>query len=211
MLTASKQFLLLVACCFLTVAMPLHAGDQPASCPYFPTDVGSEWVFKSGNIEVRERVTKHEEIDGEVCVRIETLLGERVVSFEHIAVREDGIYRVAIAGKKLEPAFCFFRLPVQIGDKWTAETAVGERSIRGEFSTGASQVRVPAGSFETISTAGRNFTIEGIKFDYYFAEDVGKVKQAVMFGENRAVLELVSYHIGNQSVQRNSSSNSRRR
>ncbi len=174
---------------------------QLTQCELYPLAVGSQWLYRSGPLEVREMVVRHETIEGEMCARVETFYEDRVVSYEHIAVRADGVYRVAVSGKPVQPPLRFISLPPKSGTKWTVDSTVGGQPLRGEFvsSEGTFAVRSPRGdpdaSFKTHRVTGEKFVAAGaeISVTYDFVAQVGKVKQVARTAGQETTLELKEF------------------
>ncbi len=174
--------------------------EDPAltQCEWYPLAVGTQWIYSSGPLVLREKVVRHEALQGESCARIETYAEDRVVHIEHVAVREDGLYRVAIAGKPVEPPLRFLALPPEPGQKWTVDSKIGGQSLQGEFVTseGAFTVRSPRGdrdnTFKTHRVAGEKFLTEGaeISLSCDFVARVGKVRHSARFAGQELTLEL---------------------
>lgn len=177
---------------------PLHASNLQ------PLQVGNEWTFGAGPIEVIERVAKHEVVDGWTCARVETLFNGKVVAYEHLATRPDGLYRVSIAGRPVNPPLKFLKFPAQPGDTWTVNSETAGQKIAGKLETGRQQVETPAGKFDAITSVGTDFGLSDSKmtFTYFFAPGVGKVKQVVSAGGREAVLELKSFKPGPTTAAR---------
>jgi hypothetical protein len=215
-------------CCVITLGLmtpAIPAADPPASqpaataleqCEIYPLAVGSLWIYKSGPLEVREKVVRHEEMQGEMCARIETIFDDRVVSFEHVAVRADGIYRVAVGGTPIDPPLKFVSLPVRPGDKWTVDSKIAGKPIRGEFTTseGTFQARSPRGdqdqSLKTHHVAGQKFQTGGetVSFSYDFVPQIGKVKQTAKAHGLETAIELNDFLAPGQSPTRSASGKS---
>jgi len=167
-------------------------------CEIYPLRVGTQWIYQSGPLEVQEKVVSHETIEGEPCARIETIYDGRVTGFEHIAVRDDGLYRVAVGGRPVTPPLKFLSLPARPGVKWTVSSAIAGKTIRGEFITseGTFQARSPRGdqdqSFKTHRVSGENFEVggESISFTYDFVPQVGKVRQTAKAHGLETTIEL---------------------
>ena len=168
----------------------------------YPTAIGTEWVYKVGPVEVTERVAKHEQINGEWCARIETVFNGEVKSFEHLAVRKDGIYRAAISGITLEPPICVLKLPPRNGEQWSVNSKIvaggAQVPVTGDFVVTTSQVTVPAGEFKTAAVEGKKFRAgsKEISFTHHFAPKFGKVKQTITTDGEPRNLELKEFHAG---------------
>ena len=179
-------------------------------CELYPLAVDTLWTYRSGPLEIREKVARHEEIRGELCARIETFYEDRVISFEHIAVRPDGIYRVAVGGKPVLPPLKFISLPAKPGVKWTIDSLVAGKPLKGEFTTseGTWQARSDRGdpdqTFKTYRVSGDSFQAggEAVSFSYEFVPQVGKVKQTAKVHGLETTLELRHFSIPGQAPTR---------
>lgn len=161
----------------------------------YPVQIGTKWVFQAGGIELVEQVAGYDMIGQERCVRIETMLNGKVVAHEHLALRQDGVYRVAIAGEPVSPPLCFLKHPAAQGTQWDVSSKVKGQEIAGRFTLGAAQVDVPAGQFQAISVQGSNFQSEAgpLEFTYYFVPGIGKVKQVIKVNGRGAELSLKEF------------------
>jgi len=212
--------LLLLGCVILTGQ--LLAADPPVSppatstleqCELYPLAKDTQWFYRSGPLEVREKVTRHEDFQGEFCARIETFYEDRVISFEHVAVRPDGVYRVAVGGKPVEPPLKFIGLPAQPGAKWTINSLVAGKPLKGEFtsSEGTWQFRSHRGdqdqSFKTYKVSGDNFQAggEAVSFTYEFVPQLGKVKQTARVHGLETTIELRDFTAPGQAPTKTAS------
>jgi len=189
-------FGLLLVAAVMAVGAGLPAEEAPLIL--FPKAAGSEWVYQNGAMRITERIAAYEPIDGEECARLETVYEGKVVASEHLAFRADGVYRVAIAGQKIEPAFLFLKLPPRHGDQWKVKSRIGKEELSGDFNALIGKVKVPAGEFQALSVLGKNFHAgkTALEFETTFAPGVGKVKHLVRIDGKETILELVSFKPG---------------
>ena len=207
----------LVVACFAGIVLPADdKSDSPAAstaleqCELYPLAVGTQWIYRSGPLVVRERVAGHEPVQGELCARIETMYEDKVVSLEHIAVRPDGLYRVAVSGKPVQPPLKFLSLPATPGTKWAVNSTIAGKSIRGEFvaSEGSFLVRSPTGdddrTFKTDRVSGEDFRAgsEKVSFTYDFVPHIGKVKQVAKTAGLETTIELTDFLTPGQAPTR---------
>lgn len=164
----------------------------------YPSAVGSEWTYQNGPARITERIAAYEPIGEEPCAKLETVYEGKVVASEHIAFRPDGIYRTAIAGQKIEPAFLFLKLPPKHGDMWKVKSRIQGQELAGDFNALIGKVKVPAGEFQAFSVLGKNFHAgkSELEFETVFAPGVGKVKHVIRIDGKETVLELVSFKPG---------------
>jgi len=172
---------------------------------YFPLGVGNEWHYRSGKEQVIMRVDGHEVIevldekDKPMKIQaavVELRSGNRKV-IERYAVAADGVYRVSSAGHQINPPLRFLKLPSKDGDSWIVNSESEGVPLKGMFTMGSEDIVVPAGKFQTSVASTKNFQIgaETTTITYWFAENVGMVKQQVKVGNFDRVLELVTYNI----------------
>lgn len=187
---------ILVAAASLLVGSSAVAGDPPLIL--YPSAVGSEWTYQNGRSRITERIAAYEAIGGEQCAKLETVYEGKVVASEHLAFRPDGIYRTAIAGQPIEPAFLFLKLPPRHGDQWKVKSRIQGEELAGDFNALVGKVKVPAGEFQAFSVLGKNFRAgkSELEFETVFAPGVGKVKHIVRIDGKETLLELVSFKPG---------------
>jgi hypothetical protein len=197
MLNARSTTSLLVVVFAISSATAGFADDTLRECSVYPLAVGTEWVYAIGPVEMVERVTAHELVGEELCAKLETFYNGQAGPFEHITVREDGVYRVAVAGQTVEPAFCLLKWPAEEGDQWEVESSIQGESLSGSFTATLAEVTVPAGEYQTVHVVSEGFSVpqqDGttipLQFSYDFAMGVGKVKQVVQIGETERAMEL---------------------
>ncbi len=165
--------------------------------PYFPLKEGSVWTYSSQGKTFVTKLTGTEKSGEEMGARLETRRGSDLVSTELVTVRKDGVYRLEFAGKKFTPPVCFLRLPVKNNDTWKFESKVGEQETKSTFKFGeAKGVKVKFGTFDTITVSGDlKADGQGVSVTYYFAKDVGMVKQTIVIGTTTVDLELDKYEV----------------
>jgi hypothetical protein len=206
-----------LSCVLLALPLALVVGPaahaQMAETPYYPLKIGTKWTYKIGETHFTLTVTKHEEVESEggkkqLCARIEMAGNDgKVQAVEHVAVKEDGVYRYMFENKKAEPPVKFLKLPPMKGDTWDVTAKIGAEKLSGTFKIGevADDVKVPAGTYkkENVVTSGSdNLDANGqkISFTYYFAKDVGMIKQTIKIMTQEVIIELEKYEPGTGKV-----------
>ena len=195
----------------VVIAVARGTDDKTPETPYYPLKVGNVWTYKIGDTKLTVKVPKFEDVDKQSCARVEMSVGAKVVSFEHVAVKADGVYRYATDDNKTEPPLCFLKLPVKQGDEWKVASTVGAMGkvtgtvgamgkVTGTFKTGevAEDLKVAAGTYkkEDVITVTCNDLDAGgmkVKLTYYFAKGVGMVKQTITIAGQEIVIELEKY------------------
>jgi hypothetical protein len=154
--------------------------DSETPQAYFPTTVGSKWVYTTNGKEHVEVVTAVERKDGvtTVTVEYERAGGNRPI--QTIEVRPDGLYMTYEVGKAYETPVCMLKLPVKIGESWTVRTNrpdIGALRFDREVIE-ETDVETPAGRFRAVRVRGRtDIGNQGrVQSDYWYAPEVGLVK-----------------------------------
>ena len=71
--------------------------------PWYPLPVGARWDYKGGALTMTRRVLAHDRVAGTPCAFIESRLGREVILREHVAAKEDGVYLMAVDGRRVVP------------------------------------------------------------------------------------------------------------
>jgi hypothetical protein len=171
------------------------ADDKMVETPYLPLQVGNTWTYRAGESKFTLKVTKHEKVGDLLCARVEMSMGDVPKSFEHIGVKEDGIYRCSFEGKEAKPPICILKLPPKKDQSWEVACTVGGEILKGTFKSGEEEVKVPAGTYKALTTSSQDLDAAGMKINctYYFAEKVGMVKQVIEVMNQKIVLELEQF------------------
>lgn len=189
----------------LVVAPALTAQDEPAlGNPYYPLQVGNKWTYKAGGQKVVIEVMKKESLTRPndkmkkyPGFTLKITSGDKSMT-EQVAILNDGVKRFQAAGKVIEPPLLFFKLPLNKGEDWKVESTSDGTLLKGTFRAGEDTVKVPAGSFQAMTVSSTDFQIGGqtMELQYWFAPQVGLVKQTVKTGSLDTTLELLSFEQG---------------
>jgi hypothetical protein len=175
---------------------------QPGESTYYPTKKGTRWTYKASAETISVEIKKVEKFGTNDQVELETRVGGTVVSNEFVFIKldggstPDGLYRVAVSNAEVKPGLLFLKLPPRSGQSWVVNSKLGSEEVSGKFTSGEEKgVKVPAGSFDTITVSAPDLLANGKKMSltYYFAENVGLVKQVAKYEGVEVVLELVKY------------------
>jgi hypothetical protein len=200
----SLRSLLLLSIVLAGACLARAADDKTATTPYYPLVVGNTWSYRVGENRFTLKVAKMEEVEDANkakvnCARVELIVNGKVVSFEHIAVKDKALVRFSFEGKTANPPIPFLKLPPQKGATWPVESRIDGQQLKGTFTTGEEEVTVPAGKFKTVTVTGKDLEINGVKMalTYYFAEKVGMVKQVIEYAGQKAVIEMEKAEVKN--------------
>ncbi len=179
----------------LLLAGPVRSADDklPASS-WYPLAVGNQWQYRVGENHYTLKVAKHEKIGDRLSARLEMSIKGKVISFEHVAVTSDAVVRTAFDGKVANPPVPFLKLPPKKDQSWKFESKMNNQVMKGTFKTGEEEIKVPAGPFKTVTVTGQDLEVNGERMNltYYFAENVGLVRQVIEFPRvgQKIVVEL---------------------
>ena len=183
-----------------------HSQEKNIENPLYPLRVGNKWTYRANDDQkVVVHVVKAEDLemdkkdkDGTPInkvkvkgVTLEISSGGRKLA-EQVAVLADGVYRFSSAGKKIDPPLCFLKLPAKKGEIWQFRCMAKDSVMKGSFIEDEAEVTVPAGKFASITSATQDYQVgdQKMTLKYWFARDVGIVKQEVHVGNFNSVLEL---------------------
>jgi hypothetical protein len=188
-----------VAAFLLGSVAPLCAQDKDKfqETPYYPVKIGTTWTYKIGGQEqrIQIKVTKHEKVGNTTCAVLEAS-GAMPVT-EYVSPQADGVYRFKGMNQEVTPPLLFFKLPAKKGEAWKVECKVGAMAVKGDCSEDEANVTVPAGKYDTI-VVKNDLELNNTKVTttYYFAKDVGMVKQVADINGVNIVLELEKFEAG---------------
>src|SRR5262249_33596713 len=144
----------------LSAAVVLFAVAQAAPVPpppktpplYFPTKVGTKWVYENDKRESVEVVMEVKEKDGAKLVKIGYENDGKAVYDRTISVSEKGLSMVETGISPLSEPCWELRLPHKANNKWDVVLApVVFSTLKGTaVANGPEKVDVPAGKFEAI-------------------------------------------------------------
>ncbi len=177
---------------------------EPPPPSYYPLKVGATWEYRVGADKVTLRVAKEEVEDKETVAVLETTSGGPPIS-ERVSVKEGSVYRHTAEGVPLTPPLCFLKLPgkgekpaVKDGESWTENGTAGGLTYRGTFTVRKEKkpVAVRSVKYENVITAScPDFQIGRARMalTYWFAPDVGMIKQELRLGDREVLVELEKY------------------
>jgi hypothetical protein len=190
-----------VAFLALALALPAAAAraDDLKDSPYYPLKVGSSWTYKANDVKFTLKVTKTEKVkdkDAEVtAARVEMTKDGKVEGSELVAVKDDGVYRYAFENKKADPPIKFLQLPPKKDATWKVDSKADTDAIKGTFKMGEEEIKVGDKTYKTVTVTCDDLDAVGVKMSvtYYFAENVGMVKQVIEAAGQKTVIELDKY------------------
>lgn len=201
--------LILAACAALAAIPPAAAqptaapaeSPQLVAAPFYPLQQGSQWHYvmnaKDTKREMTNKVAKLEKIDDQQLYRIETILDGQIVATEHLSHTDKGLFRNRFNGAVLSPPLLLLRNPIKRGDRWETKTQIGAQELTIGCKVDQDKVETPAGKFNTVKlTVTTKVDDTDILSDYWFAREVGIVKQEMSIDGEKVTIELQKHEPG---------------
>src|SRR5690606_27363612 len=99
----------------------------------------------------------------------------------------------------ISPPQALLKLPVKMkkGETWEVDSTMNGTTLKGTFTSGEEEITVPKGKFKTVTVSCADFQIgdNSISVKYWFAPNVGMVKQELRLTGIVLTLELVDYKV----------------
>jgi hypothetical protein len=156
--------------------------------PYFPTQVGTKWVYQDGDTEEVQVITAVEESTKGKVITVGKVKDGQVVPWYEMLASDKSLSKLWCPSGQFDPPLCQLKLPPRPGDKWEFDSSLS--AVRFEYK-GAARVRepewveVPAGRYWAVAvevdvTGGPNDT--PFQKTVWFAPRIGRVKEVWSFG-----------------------------
>jgi hypothetical protein len=173
MLPRSLVSLALLASATLAAPVPRAVKD---SRPYFPTTVGTKWVYETPGGALESAVVSAVEKDGDdLIVSREGVDGTRTV-YSKMLVSAEGLRQEReFSGGKIG---WVLKATLKPGDSWDMPEG-GKRTV-----IGPEEVEVPAGKFDALRVEWEQ---SGMKQTSWYARGVGEVKRVTKSGNTETV------------------------
>jgi len=167
---------------------------------YYPLQAGNQWTYQltvNGNAQTMvSKIAKIETIDKLMLARLEAEVGGNVGQTEHLQQTDKGIFRHRSNGLEVTPPLMLMKYPFKDGEKWGGEFMALGQKAKYTCEAGEETVEVPAGKFKTariVVTVEQNGL--NIGTTYWFAENVGFVKQTVDLNGINILAELQRFEL----------------
>ncbi len=180
------------------------ATDNEKTPDYYPLTVGTKWIYAvtadGQKSKLTNQVAKIETIDGKKLAVVETLTDGVVTATVHIAATDKGVFCHRMNGVELSPPICILKYPFKKDDTWEVETTVSaeKMTVKGK-AVDIEEVTVPTGKYKALK-AEMDRTVAGVQVTatFWFAPDVGVVKQTMASSGKEATLVLEKFDAGKQ-------------
>jgi hypothetical protein len=211
MKTVLTTLVVIAVAAFSTAARSQSPGTPSQASPvgkakakvadYYPLKVGTKWHYlvdtgDGQKLQLTSQIGGVDHVDGKDFARLEVFAGaEAIPQTEHLQSTEEGVYRIRWNSVVFSPPMCLIKYPLKPGQTWGGESSAGGARIKLDCSQGKpEEVQVPAGKYQAIpctivGTAGPDKSTNV----FWFAEDVGIVKQRSEVGSQIVTTELTKY------------------
>ena len=178
------------------------AKTKDSTPDYYPLKVGTKWHYQINaggqKVTIVYQIAKIESVNGKPLAVLEQLINGEVQGTEHIGVESGGVFRYRYKEFEVSPPVCLLKYPVKEGSSWDTETKIGTQqfTVSGR-ERGIEEVEVPAGKYQAVAVKIET-TVKGSKVSntYWFAPDVGIVKQSVDVPGRPISMELLKFEEG---------------
>jgi hypothetical protein len=176
--------------------------EKGKTADYYPLKPGTKWFYELNTngqkIKLNNQVAKIENIDGKSLALVETVINGTVSATEHMQTTDKGVFRHRINGIELTPPVCILKYPFKKDETWEVETTVGAEKLTIKAkAVDSEEVTVPAGKYKALK-ADVDTTVMGMQVSatYWFAPEVGVVKQTMVIQGKDITLELDKFEAG---------------
>jgi hypothetical protein len=177
-------------------------GEKEKTPDYYPLKPGTKWFYELNTngqkIKLNNQVAKIETFDGKPMALVETVIEGEVKATEHMSATDKGVFRHKINGIELTPPVCILKYPFKKNETWEIETTVGAEKLTIKAkAVDREEVTVPAGKYMALK-ADVDTTVMGqqVSATYWFAPEVGVVKQTMVIQGKDVTLELDKFEAG---------------
>lgn len=176
------------------------AGDaKEKSLVYYPLKAGHQWHYRVVGTPAKFsfRVAKIEITNGQSLAKVETIREGNVAATEHFSHTDKGLFRHRFNDAELSPPLQLLKYPIKKGESWESDIQMGTETMKVLCKVDTENVQVPAGKFDAVKVQV-DTEVGGMEIHttYWFAKDVGMVKQTFDIGGVKARVELEKFEKG---------------
>ena len=165
---------------------------------YYPLQVGNQWKYRldvnGKEVTMTTKIAKIETIDQQKLARLEAAVDGNTSATEHLQQTDKGIFRFRTNGIESSPPLLLLKYPAKNGDKWSGAFTASDSKATYSCEAMEEEVVVPAGKYKTIRVAIKlEEKGQVVNTTYWFAKDVGFVKQTVDAPGLNILIELQQF------------------
>src|SRR5262249_17564341 len=170
---------------------------------FFPIKAGTKWHYQVDQGTGQKgtmvnQIAKIESIGGKEVARLESVVNGNVVATDYLSANNQGLFPNRHNNIEVSPQNCLMKYPLKEGATCETQTKFSDQQLSVTGREGKSEdVQVPAGKFQAIPVVVEA-TTNGMKIStsFWFAENVGIVKQTLDWGGKTVNVELVKFEPG---------------
>jgi hypothetical protein len=177
---------LFLSLCGLSAApVPTHLMPKEPPC-FYPTEVGTTWVYDHGDAEETITISEVEDKDGGKLITTEYVRANGRSHHMTQLVTAKGVFLVAEHGRTYPMPWCIFKLPHKVGDTWKTEGHCKDMK-----SCPAEKLKLPIGE---LTAARAEWDLGNRTAVYWYVQGIGLVGMAV--GDDVKYKQLKSFTRG---------------
>lgn len=177
------------------------AAAKTKAANYYPLKPGTKWHYllersTGEKIRLTSQISEIKNINGKELALLEVFAdGQKIAASEHLQGTAEGVFRVRMNNVELTPPICLIKYPVKPGQTWGADMTVSKRRMNLQGTEGKPEdVGVPAGKYRAVPcTIVVSDATDKSTTVFWFAEDVGIVKQRSEDESEWVTMELIKY------------------
>jgi hypothetical protein len=169
-------------------AAPVPKG-RPRGPEYFPTAVGTKWVYDHDGLECVEEIIRAEPRDGGTRLTVQVTAPQPID--DTFRVTREGVFWLTFGGLEMDQYR--LRFPLKAGNSWGVRTPIqpglGDASA-GRMTVGEEEtVEVPAGTYRAVPVKFDMTEVDGQPLArpkhhiFWYAPGVGLVKHKLPYGQ----------------------------
>ena len=173
-------------------AAPVPTHLMPDTPPYFPTSVGTTWVYSYSGNPFTETISALEHRNGETFIMLDYVNGETRSPSALLRLNKDGLARLSSRGSEYVEPYWLIKRPAKPRDKWDFAIRFKPDGRAGD--SGSKQIGEP----DEVEFNGRKLKtirvitkISGTTLTTWYAPGIGMVKET-----GRGELILKSFKSG---------------
>jgi hypothetical protein len=182
---------------FLVATAAAPVPKEKAQPNYFPTTLGSKWVYKTGDGTSSMEVTAVETNGDTRFVTVAFRVNDKPTTTERMVISGKGVFRERRNNEPFEPPICVLRYPYKPGEKWDVNRQTEKTTFTAHE---AEEIEVPTGRFKAIRVeVVAPPAILELRETHWFVPGVGPVKSRYSTkGSETLLQELKSFTPGKE-------------
>jgi hypothetical protein len=174
--------------------VPSRLSEAPVEeLPFFPTRIGTTWIYQSNGGDITVRIAAHEQANGILCARRDSTRGGKVIYTDHVRPEQGVVVQHAVNGKIHLPGVPIVK-DIKGQTRWEYTSANGKVTFRAQQSEGG-PLKTPQASYERSILVSRHASdVQGeVLVQSWYVDQVGLVREFTKTPNGELLLELKSF------------------